>query len=383
MSLKFLILDTYYPAFLRTLYAREPHLSSRPYAAQWRALMDSCFGTADFYSLSLGKLGYEAEEVVANCNNLQLRWARENSPNLWAQHLLYRSLRRRKTWQLKVLAAQIDRLKPEVLYVQDLNWLEATLLREIRPRVRFIVGQSASRLRPDVDLSWYDLVLTSFPHYVERFRQQGLPAEYFRLAFEPVVLERLGPVSTASGTVFVGGFSPEHPDGTRVLESVAREVGVDFWGYGVETLSADSPVHPRYHGEAWGLEMYRVLAESRITLNRHGHISERYANNMRLYEATGAGTLLVTDMKDNLPEMFDPGREVIAYSDAWECAELVKYYLEHEDERVAIARAGQQRTLREHTYYQRMQELVSILERYLLHPEAVTRRVFPAGSGAR
>jgi hypothetical protein len=34
-------------------------------------------------------------------------------------------------------------------------------------------------------------------------------------------------------------------------------------------------------------------------------------------------------------------------------------------EREAIARAGQERTLREHTWYHRMQELIDIVERYL------------------
>ena len=40
-------------------------------------------------------------------------------------------------------------------------------------------------------------------------------------------------------------------------------------------------VIPHYRGEAWGLDMLRVLAESRIVLNRHAPIQYRNANNMR------------------------------------------------------------------------------------------------------
>ena len=90
-----------------------------------------------------------------------------------------------------------------------------------------------------------------------------------------------------------------------------------------------------------------------------------YANNMRLFEATGVGTLLLTDWKANLAELFEPGREVIAYRTPDECAELIGYYLEHDAERDAVARAGQQRTLREHSYDQRMQELVDVVAPYL------------------
>jgi spore maturation protein CgeB len=104
-----------------------------------------------------------------------------------------------------------------------------------------------------------------------------------------------------------------------------------------------------------------------MTLNTHGD-KAAYAANMRLFEATGVGTLLITDWQENLHEIFEPGKEVIAYRTPEECAELIQYYLEHVEEREAIARAGQERTLREHTYYKRMQELVGILERYLSSP---------------
>jgi spore maturation protein CgeB len=121
--------------------------------------------------------------------------------------------------------------------------------------------------------------------------------------------------------------------------------------------------------------MYQILHASKMTLNHHIGIADPYANNMRLFEATGVGTLLITDWKVNLHDMFEAGKEVVAYRSAEECVELIRYYLEHGDEREAIARAGQRRTLREHTYYQRMQELADIVERYLRLPQIATRGV--------
>ena len=74
---------------------------------------------------------------------------------------------------------------------------------------------------------------------------------------------------------------------------------------------------------------------------------------------------MLTDRKDNLGDLFEIGKEVVAYSSAEEAAELIRYYLTHPDEAQTIARAGQARTLREHTYCHRMQELVPILQRHL------------------
>jgi spore maturation protein CgeB len=44
--------------------------------------------------------------------------------------------------------------------------------------------------------------------------------------------------------------------------------------------------------------------------------------------------------------------------------EKIRYYLAHEEERSAIAHAGQERTLKDHTYLQRMKELEQIIEAY-------------------
>ena len=104
---------------------------------------------------------------------------------------------------------------------------------------------------------------------------------------------------------------------------------------------------------------------SRITVNVHIDVAENFANNMRLYEATGCGALLITDQKDNLSELFAPGTEIIAYRSPGEAVEYIKYYMDHPEEVAAIAQAGQERTLRDHTYRHRMEELEGILKRYL------------------
>ncbi|MDU0363157.1 glycosyltransferase [Rhizobium sp. 25PS6] len=150
-----------------------------------------------------------------------------------------------------------------------------------------------------------------------------------------------------------------------MLEHLANTTPIQFFGYGARTLPRSSPIRKRHNGEVWGPDMYRALARSRITVNRHINVAENNANNMRLYEATGVGSLLITDRKDNLGEIFEVGKEVVAYSSPEEAAELVRHYIDHPDEADAIAKAGQARTLKDHTYKSRMEELVPILERYL------------------
>ena len=140
---------------------------------------------------------------------------------------------------------------------------------------------------------------------------------------------------------------------------------MDCWGYGAEFLPSNSLVRNRYHGSAWGLEMYHVRAAAKISINKHSGTADSYANNMSLFETTGVGSLLLTDEKENLGELFQVGTEVVTYRDADDCIEKIEYYLSHEEERACIAKAGQQRTLHEHTYAHRMRELLDILSRYV------------------
>jgi spore maturation protein CgeB len=227
-----------------------------------------------------------------------------------------------------------------------------------------VTAQIASPIPPGVDFRPYDLMLSSLPHFVRHFRQLGLRSDYFKLAFEPFVLNRVKKASPYN-VVFVGGLSSSHADRIQFLEQVSCRTSIQWWGYGMERLAPGSPLRSAYQGAAWASSMYDKLFNARITLNHHIGISGDFANNMRLYEATGVGSLLLTDQKKNLAELFEQGKEVVAYRSIGECVDLIEHYLSHEDERAAIAHAGQQRTFQEHRYYCRMQEYLELVSHWL------------------
>jgi SAM-dependent methyltransferase len=71
--------------------------------------------------------------------------------------------------------------------------------------------------------------------------------------------------------------------------------------------------------------------------------------------------------------LFEIGKEVVAYRSPEECAALIKYYLAHPREAEKIAQAGQCRTIRDHTYQNRMEHTAEVLERHLRY-RAESRR---------
>lgn len=368
---RILIVDTYYPEFVRKVYEQRPELQSASYQEQLAALLQYHFGTGNTYSRNLNGLGYVAQDCIVDNRILQTKWANEHGITIRSLPRLpyLRTITDRLPLYnplYTILKAQIAEFKPDVLYMQNLSFCDPITLRSLKRKVKLLVGQIACPLPPTSFVKPFDLILTSFPHFVDRIKAIGPASEYFKIGFDQTVLPKLNDVTEKKyDVVFVGGFTAVHDTATKALEALARTTRVDVWGYGIEHLAADSPLRKHYHGEAWGMEMYRVIKQAKVCINRHSAAAEAYANNMRLFETTGLGTLLLTDAKQNLNDMFTVGTEVVDYSSTKELVDRTTYYLQHETEREQIALAGQRRTLRDHTYYQRMQELDTILQSYL------------------
>ncbi len=351
--MRIVIVDPYYDDFLASTYAARPGLAELPFNEQRAVLLEPFFGTADFYSHSLRALGHQAEELIPNCEPLQRAWAAAAG---------IRVPRGRRRALGAILAAQVHQLDPDVVYIHNIARVPRRQLDRWRHAGRLVVGQIAVAPPARRLVCGYDLIVTSFPHYPERFHALGVDSVYLPLAFEPRVVDRLGVVERRFDAVFVGGVDPSvHPEGTRLLEQVADSLALDVWGYGADRLAQGSPLRRRWHGDLWGLDMYRVFAAAGVVVNRHIEAAEGHANNMRLFEATGVGAAVVTENADNLAHLFEPGVEVATYTGPANLVETVRELLADEPRRAALAAAGQARTLRDHTYGVRMAQLAEML----------------------
>jgi hypothetical protein len=382
--MRILILDTHYQESLRLAYENDPRLAQQTSRQQLQAIYETGFGRADFLPLNLRKVGHEVDQFIVNAQPIQIKWAAENglrikterSTLLKVQQRLKREVNRLRSapripgmnvpqWELEVVEAQARAFKPDVIFICDVLYLPAHFHRTLKEYTRLLVGEMAYPIPPALDLGPFDLIVSAAPHFVDRLRKAGARSEMLRLGFEQTVLDRLGNQPKDVELAFIGSVGKDHQQRLELLEELSRKAPLSCWGAGVEGLPPDSPLRGRVKPPLWGYDMYRQLQRSKIALNIHIDMAEQFAANMRLYEATGVGTMLLTDWKTNLHELFELGTEVVAYGSIEECVELVNHYLAHDSEREAIAEAGQKRTLCEHSYYHRMQELTEILNRYL------------------
>ncbi|UCC29670.1 MAG: glycosyltransferase family 1 protein [Phycisphaerales bacterium] len=84
--------------------------------------------------------------------------------------------------------------------------------------------------------------------------------------------------------------------------------------------------------------------------------------NLRHFEVTAYGGFMLTYHTPELPAYFEIGKECDAFRDEEELLQKIHHYLNHPDERRAIAAAGQRRVLSQHLYSHRVTRLVELLQ---------------------
>jgi spore maturation protein CgeB len=81
----------------------------------------------------------------------------------------------------------------------------------------------------------------------------------------------------------------------------------------------------------------------------------------RNFEVPGCGGFLLTGPADDLERYYEGGAEIVVFLTVDELVDQVRHYLAHEDERRAVAEAGYERTVREHTYARRFETIFATI----------------------
>jgi hypothetical protein len=404
-------ITTNYSSYLTQFYNKYPELVNQPYQIQYQKMVSDCFGWADFWTNSLGKIGYEVWEPIANAEPMQKIWAKEH-------HVPYNE----QNWLTDITKAQVKSFNSDILFVDDYNSFKKEFILQLRtecPSIKLVLGWCGAPYSDASIFSAYDIVLSNIPELITNFQALGHQAQYFRHAFEPQILNLINTTDEPFiDCSFIGSIMPgkqAHNQRIILLKALLQKSNIEIFSdvyrptqknkilnyikenlyNSVQLVAKIKPGKkilqqiPKiknyiniYHDHSlpiqldpmivkmanlplFGIEMFQGLYNSKITFNNHIDISQNSASNMRLFEATGVGTCLLTDWKNNLPELFEPDKEVVTYKSVEECIEKLQWLLNNPQQRKAIAQAGQVRTLKDHTFTQRAIQLDEIIKRQL------------------
>lgn len=154
---------------------------------------------------------------------------------------------------------------------------------------------------------------------------------------------------------FVGAAHGNRPEWIGALR--ARGIDVDCFGYGWD------------RGTVASSEIPEIVRNSVISLNFANaglKASKRLARQnqikARTFEVPGSGGFLLTQSAPHLDRYYLPGSEIEAFDGLDELVSKIQFYLANPAERDRIAWNGFERTRAEHTYVDRMRELLQFAQ---------------------
>jgi spore maturation protein CgeB len=140
---------------------------------------------------------------------------------------------------------------------------------------------------------------------------------------------------------------------TPILARVKRAFGSRVKIYGYYRIKHNlyiNLVH-RYGGWVRSIgyrERVRLYQRTKIGFNLHWN--SYGLGNQRLYLLPANGVMQLCDCPELLHNIFEPGREAVGFQNVDDLIDKMRYYLQHEDERKAIALAGFRRAVRDYRF---------------------------------
>lgn len=160
-----------------------------------------------------------------------------------------------------------------------------------------------------------------------------------------------GPHNRARDIIFTGGHRSPFQDRSWALKRLKTRFSVGIFG--------------RDSGKSiFGRKFWLEHQKSRVVFVPlpPAWAPRRYWSN-RIYLATATGTPVVAGWTEGLDDHFEDDREVLFFRTSAEMMNRVEELLEDPGLRILVGRAGRERTLRDHTYSRRAQELMETIFR--------------------
>ena len=375
-SLKFLQVHTFYGQYLSDFYKGNPSLATGSYKDQLEALTRDGFSAIHIFAPYMNASSYEPQLIIANNPYSQQQWMHENNVHFKSDN----------NRMLEIVREQIDRIKPEVLYLTDPVTFESEFIRSLSWKPNLVLGWRAANIPAGTDWSEFDVILSSLTGIRNMALKLGATSvEHFFPGFPVWINDYVRDLSPEFDVVFSGTWSSnQHPQRNRYLKAIADEAARGSRGFTcgfyINGPNENLPINvSKYNlGPRFGIAMHQALHAGRIVIDGRGtlefinpsltpniDLAEKQTANMRLFEVTGTGGFLLTEYYENLQDYFQPGLEIETFKDEKELIEKIYFYLDNPEKRKAIASRGQKRCLSEYSMGKRAIEFDRIIQKNL------------------
>ena len=297
------------------------------------------------------------------------------------------------------LEVLIESQHPDALIVDNCfpyhpDWLKRLTLYKV---LRTSDGPLTAYDRDFAYLHAYDHVLYHSPAYSAEMgmadklaycgakRANFWPMALFDAMHDPSVDEKtlLGKPRDRD-IIFIGALFPNK---MHLLASLKKAFGGRFQLHGLAGWKKNLYFNVKYGLPGWvipiaGEQYVPLYQRAKIGINVHNR-GKYTVGNYRLFELPGNGVMQISDGGEYLSEFFKVGEEIESYETEEELIDKIQFYLNHDEARERIARAGYQRVVRDHRIKLRLRQAADIIARYLRTSDDIQKLQMLHGSNGR
>ena len=253
----------YSQAFLQIL-EKFPNFGELSFSAQYKILAQERSVYSSGFADGMSRLGNQAVEIFFDCEDAQKTWAAE-------QGVDYSN----KCWQVEIVLAQLQKMKPDVLFFQDIYALPEKVRRRIKdyvPSVRVVVIQKGYPGETG-DLSDADILLVSSPILYERYREQS-PHLLYHSFDADIPLSLMERETIDRERLVFAGSSRAPEDRYWMLRQLLRETPINIW------VDEDHNSHKKHGGwlNHWAWKRYiRAKLVNELGVNPDGILAKLFS----------------------------------------------------------------------------------------------------------
>ncbi len=156
---------------------------------------------------------------------------------------------------------------------------------------------------------------------------------------------------------FFIGMELAQKEREATLKMLSEDKKVDLYTFSDTSMLTKVNVHK---GAKTLTEMPLIFNQSKINLNITIKPIQTGLS-LRVFDVLGCGGFLMTNFQSELPDYFEIGTDLEAYSSLEELNDKCNFYLTHEEERRKIALSGYEKTKKYHTYYSRFSDMIRLI----------------------
>ena len=373
---KFLRISSSYPEFL-SLYEKKIRKNKHhKYHDILENYFEESYSVSNNITIELKKRKYECFEVISNFTYLQNKWIEQYG---------------NKNSNENIVLQQIKFYKPDIIYFGNVDLVTNNFISEIKKLkfIKILIGFHCAPFNNRIftNLNNLDCIVTCTKGYLHMLKNKLnkpilLMQHSFPVRYSKKKLNRSIDI-TFIGSIFVG--ESLHNKRVNLIFELMKNfknsfIAINFskkllftllfrffrsiYKFQIfsEIIFIYKIIYIYFFSKkpVFGQQMFDIISDSKILVNTHIDDTE-YAGNMRLFEGTGLGCLVLTDIKKELNNLFKIGKEIDVFENEKELIEKCKFYLSNIQKINTISLLGQKKTIENYNYEKR----ISILDEYI------------------